>query len=65
MSALRLGTGELRCACRLLASECICQAEVYSSPTTQDRRNDSTANRRAVALVAAAAIVAWASAVGI
>ena len=54
----------MRCACRLSASECICQAEVYSSPTTQDRRKDSMANRRAVASVPAAAIVAWASAVG-
>ena len=37
---------------------------MYSSPTTQDRRSRSTTCRRAVALVAAAATAAWASAVG-
>ena len=68
-SALRLGDvsslgAELRCACRPLTSEPICQAEVYSSPTTQDRRSCSMTSRRAVALVAAAATAAWASAVG-
>ena len=67
-SALRLGVksslgAALRCACRLLVSEPICQAEVYSSPTTQERRSRSTTCRRAVALVAAAATAAWASAV--
>ena len=54
----------LRCARRPLASEPICQAEVYSSPTTHDRRSRSTTARRAVALVAAATTAACASGVG-